>query len=140
MFRKALILSLPLIALVSAPGCATREGTGRATGAALGTAVGAAVGDTESAIIGGLVGTLAGGAIGRQLDRNDRRQIGRALENNPSGEASTWTDPDTGERYAVTPRPAYGREPCREFVFESGAQEEIYTACRQDDGTWRVDS
>lgn len=140
MQKSALILAILLGVTLVAQGCATREGTGRAAGAAAGTAVGAAVGDTEGAIIGGLVGTLAGGAVGRQLDRRERQRIGRALENDPSGQASRWTDPDTGERYSVTPRAAYGEEPCRDFIFEEGQTTEQYTACRQEDGTWRVRS
>jgi surface antigen len=140
MQKSAMILSILLGVVVLAQGCATREGTGRAPGAAVGTAVGAAVGDTESAIIGGLVGTLAGGAVGRQLDRRERQRIGRALENDPSGQSSSWTDPDTGEQYSVIPRAAYGEEPCRDFIFEEGTSTEQYTACRQNDGTWRVQS
>jgi surface antigen len=67
------------------------------------------------------------------------------LENNRTGETSTWENPDTGHRGAITPTDTYrddaGR-PCREFqqtVYIGGEPEKAYgTACRQPDGSWKI--
>jgi surface antigen len=110
----------------------------------VGAAAGAAVDDSEAALIGGLLGALVGSEVGSRMDEEDRRQTALALENNPVGQTSTWTDPDTGARYGVTPNETFSRDgsPCREFVIEREIAGEEYqsteTACRQADGSWRI--
>ena len=55
-----------------------------------------------------------------------------------------WTNPDTGHTGTVTPTRTYqsGNGYCREFqntVTIDGKKENAYgTACRQPDGSWKV--
>ncbi|MEW6486769.1 MAG: RT0821/Lpp0805 family surface protein [Thermodesulfobacteriota bacterium] len=69
--------------------------------------------------------------------------VARALEENAVGETSTWTDPRSGARSAVTPtRDLGGEERCREFrhsVAEpSGELHSVGVACRTPDGIWEL--
>lgn len=128
-----------------AAGCATKRETGALTGAATGTAAGAAIGDTEAAVIGGLLGTIVGHEIGYRMQREDRQRTRDVLEHNQTGQSSDWVNPDTGRRYAVTPRVTYRgarQRPCREFVIEWGtgpsARKSVESACRRPDGTWQI--
>ena len=145
MRTSAICLLSAALALALAQGCATKRQTGAVTGAAAGTAAGAAIGDTEGAIIGGLLGTIIGHEIGRAMDRRDRLRTRRALEQNRSGESSTWVNPDTGREFRVTPREAHRRDsgqPCRDFVIVSERNgrrvEETRTGCRRSDGSWQI--
>ena len=67
-----------------------------------------------------------------------------ALEQQKTGETSTWVNPDSGHKGEVTPTRTYISEgqPCRDFtqtVYVDGENEEVKgTACRQEDGTWQV--
>lgn len=68
-----------------------------------------------------------------------------ALENNPTNQASTWVNPDTGVSGTVVPVRTFENDqgqPCREFqqtIVIGGKKEQGYgTACRQPDGTWRI--
>ncbi|MEM7299065.1 MAG: RT0821/Lpp0805 family surface protein, partial [Bacteroidota bacterium] len=56
-----------------------------------------------------------------------------------------WKNPETGVDYTVTPTRTYESDygrPCREFSTEAvidGRREVVYgTACREPDGSWRV--
>ena len=119
-------------------------------GAAGGGLIGAAAGGGATGIAAGvLLGGLAGGAVGSALDAQDRetanRTAQRALETAPSGTATTWNNPDSGNSGSVTPTRTYqasdGRY-CREYqqtVIISGKPQETFgTACREPDGTWKV--
>jgi surface antigen len=120
-------------------------------GAAGGGLLGAAAGDggAEAIAAGVLLGGLLGGALGDALDQSDRRyaatSFDRGLEYRPSGRPSTWHNPDSGHSGSLTPvrtyRDEYGY--CREFVqtvtVEGRTEQAHGIACRQPDGTWRVD-
>ena len=123
---------------------------GAALGAAGGGLIGAAAGGGATGIIAGvLIGGLLGGALGDKLDQNDReyadRVAQRSLESSRVGQASTWSNPDTGNSGTMTPTRTYDGDygqPCREFqqtVTVGGETEEAYgTACRQADGSWQI--
>jgi surface antigen len=91
-----------------------------------------------------------GSEIGRSLDENDRREAERsaqvALERNPDGRASTWQNPNSGHSGATTPTRTYETAggPCREYttsvVIDGKTQTAHGTACREPDGTWRIES
>jgi len=146
----ALIFSL----MVSACEPGSKEGFGTILGAIGGAAVGDAIGGHGTGkVIAIAAGTLAGAAIGssigRSLDRADRQALRRnrqiALETYPSGQTSTWYNPDSGNSGSFRPSPAYqtknGRY-CREFqqtITVGGKTENGYgKACRQPDGTWKI--
>jgi surface antigen len=145
-------LSKTAIAIVAAStlvlgGCqTTREQQGNWIGAiaggVLGSKVGGGSGRVAATIAGTLLGGYIGGRIGRNMDDSDRYQAGEVLESTPSNQSSSWSNPDTGNTYSVTPTRTYydSSRPCREYTTEAwidGRKETIYgTACRQSDGTW----
>jgi surface antigen len=123
---------------------------GGAAGAAGGGLIAAAAGGGTAGIIGGvLLGGLLGGAIGNALDQRDKRlameAAQQAFENNRTGAATTWQNPDSGHSGSITPTRTYqsaGGEYCREYqqtVTIGGERQKSYgTACRQPDGSWRI--
>ncbi len=130
-------------------GCQTTKETqgqviGAIAGGILGNQVGSGSGRTAAVIAGTLLGGFVGGNVGRQMDDGDRYRAGQALEATPTYQSSRWQNPDSGNRYAVTPTKTYydGSRPCRDYTTEAwidGQRETITgSACRQSDGTWRA--
>lgn len=149
--RKQSFLVIPLIAALLLPGCASegpKEQAGTIIGGVLGGVLGAQVGEghgrTVAIIAGALAGAAIGGSVGKSMDDNDRRKVAQTLEGVRTGVPATWRNPDTGVHYSVTPTRTYDTAsgPCREFTTEAiigGKRETVYgTACRQPDGSWRV--
>ncbi|MEJ2688195.1 MAG: RT0821/Lpp0805 family surface protein [Gammaproteobacteria bacterium] len=107
---------------------------GHCNRAALGTVIGGA--------LGGVVGSHA---VGRSMDEADQACTGQALEYAPDGQSVQWRNPDTDERYRVTPTRTYenrrGRY-CRQYTsdgYVDGKVRQLHgTACRQPDGTWKL--
>ena len=150
-----LVVLLPLFVLA---GCANdgsntfgpKTGIGGALGAAGGGLLGAAAGGGTTGILAGvLLGGLAGGAVGNVLDQNDRemanRTSQRALESQPTGQASVWRNPDSGNSGSITPTRTFQQSDgryCREFqqtVTIDGQENRAFgTACRQPDGSWQI--
>lgn len=137
------------LAAALSSGCtATQEQTGTLIGAGAGAAAGSAIGGGSGRTAAIILGAIAGGAIGRNvgrhMDEQDRIQTAQAMEYGPTGRPVTWSNPDNGHRYTVTPTRTYetAQGPCREFTMDSyidGRPEQVNgTACRQPDGTWRV--
>jgi surface antigen len=113
-------------------------------GGVIGHEVGGGSGRTAATIIGTLVGASIGGAIGRSMDEQDRLKTAHTLESVRTGVNSQWTNPDTGNRYTVTPTRTYDGTtgPCREYTVDAligGKTEKVNgTACRLADGSWRT--
>jgi surface antigen len=140
--------------VVAATGCATIEDNPKASigafgGAAFGGLIAAAAGGGGAAIAGAVIGgALLGAFAGNALDQRDKRLAAeaqqRALENAPTGKPIAWTNPDSGHSGTVTPTRTSqsGGAYCREFqnnVTIGGKDEKAYgTACRQPDGSWKV--
>lgn len=155
-YKKFAIILMTATSLFAA-GCAEsvgqKEGVGTLAGAALGGWAGSQIGSGEGrglAIATGVIlGGLFGNQIGKGLDKADRlaaeRAASYAFENNPSGRASSWSNPDTGHSGTITPKPAYRNQEgqdCREYtqtIRVGGREEKGYgTACRQPDGSWKI--
>ena len=148
--RKIVPVLLCVFFLMSCANAGPKATMGAATGAAAGGLIGAAAGGgTEGIIAGVLLGGLLGGAIGDALDQRDRELAYRnqqtALESYQVGQTSTWTNPDSGHSGSYTPTRTYQSpqgQPCREYqqtITVGGKTEEAYgTACRQADGSWKV--
>ena len=152
--KTALIVISVLALSACEPG--SKQGFGTILGAIGGAAIGSAIGGDNNGtgkVVAVALGTLAGAAIGNSiggsLDRADRAAMDRnrqvALESYPSGQSSTWYNPDTGNSGSIQPRPAYEDKAgayCREYqqtVSIGGKTEEAYgKACRQPDGTWKI--
>ena len=117
---------------------------GGVLGGLLGSEVGGGRGRTAAIIIGTMAGAAIGGSVGRSMDEVDRMRTAATLENVRTGVSSTWRNPDTGYHYTVTPTETYETPsgPCREYTINAvigGRTEPVYgTACRQADGSWRI--
>jgi surface antigen len=133
------------------PGCSaqpTQQEQGMVIGGILGGVLGSQVGGghgrTVATIVGTLAGAAIGGAVGKSMDETDRLKTGHTLETVRTGVPSAWRNPDTGNRYTVTPTRTYdsSQGPCREYIVDAvvaGRPEKVYgSACRQADGSWRV--
>jgi surface antigen len=100
----------------------TKTAIGGVGGAALGGLIAAAAGGRGTGIAAGVIGgALVGGLVGNLLDSRDKKMASesthRALESSRSGQATTWTNPDTGVSGTVTPTRTYqsGGGYCREY-------------------------
>ncbi|MFO8089971.1 MAG: YMGG-like glycine zipper-containing protein [Desulfatiglandaceae bacterium] len=139
-----------LFALTVCAGC---SGMGKAEqGAVIGGLGGAAVGGQlgpddnrgENALIGAGIGLVLGYMIGNEWEKYDQMRLEHALETAPSGQCSAWVNPDTGNRYTATPRPAYQRHDriYRDVEIDGvvdGRREIVHAkAYRQSDGTWQL--
>lgn len=117
-------------------------------GGILGSQIGGGRGKLAATAAGTLLGAWVGGEVGASLDRADRLYLQQAtysaLENNPTGTASTWNNPDSGHHGSVTPLRTYktASEDCREYeqhIIIDGQDKIGYgTACRQPDGRWKI--
>jgi surface antigen len=146
--RYALLLVASVAASALLPGCATRQEAGALTGAVVGAAAGSTVGRGSGRALaiwlGAVVGSQVGATVGRYMDEQDRMKMSSVLETNKTRAPSTWNNPDSGNRYTVTPTRTYenAQGPCREFTVDAvigGRVEQVYgTACRQTDGSWKV--
>lgn len=117
---------------------------GGVLGGLLGSELAGHHGRTAAIIVGSLAGAAIGGAVGRSMDDTDRLKTAQALENVRTGVPASWQNPDTGNTYTVTSTrtiddPAH---PCREYTIDAvvgGQTEKMYgTACRQADGSWKI--
>jgi len=126
--------------------------------AVLGSLGGAAAGGLLAAALGGkapviiasaLAGALIGGYVGHKLDAKDKQMAAQAatlaFEQNASGQPSVWNNPDTGNHGQVVPTKTYQLatgQYCREYSqtiwVGNDPQKSSGTACRQPDGSWRV--
>lgn len=111
--------------------------------------VGAMGGKGGAVVAGALVGGLLGGYVGHRLDEKDKQMAAQAatlaFEQNRSGQASVWTNPDSGNHGSVTPTHTYQLatgQYCREYtqdIWVGNDKQQTYgTACRQADGSWKV--
>jgi surface antigen len=85
--------------------------------------------------------------VKKKMDRYDREQVNHVFERGLSGRTSSWTNPDKGNQYHLTPLPAFqtiGKSVCRKAKIEamingSDQLETINTkACRANNGHWRI--
>ena len=147
---------LMLVGLVSLPlisGCATKMETGTALGALTGGALAYGLGQNSSnkelwTVLGIGLGAMVGSNIGQQLDERDRILMGQTfnhtMEKAPINATGQWQNPDTGHGGTITPTntTVTNGTPCREFtqtVSIGGQMQEAYgTACRQADGSWKI--
>ncbi|MEO5335522.1 MAG: RT0821/Lpp0805 family surface protein [Magnetospirillum sp. WYHS-4] len=152
----------PIVALALAgfflAGCQSmqdnpKQTMGTLAGAGLGALAGSQVGGGKGQMVGIAIGTLAGAflgsEIGKSLDNADKaimqKTSSQALESTPSGVASAWRNPDSGNSGTITPTRTYQTaqgEDCREFensvTVDGRTEKAMGRACRQADGTWRI--
>jgi len=154
---KKIGLLILMVATIS--GCAnlpaSNQTQGTIAGGAIGALIGSTIGDGRGQVwataIGAVGGALAGSHLGKRLDSRDHQVMNKAaytaLENKKSNTKTTWSNPDSGNAGTIIPtsttKMADGSF-CREYtsmVEVGGKSETAYgTACRQDDGSWRIAS
>ena len=143
---RPLAVLLAALALVACESATKQEkGTvaGAVVGAAVGSTIGSGSGRTAAIAIGTIAGAVIGGHVGKRMDEADRIKAAHALETAPTGQRTTWTNPDTGNQYAMTPTRTYESSagPCRDFTVDAtvdGKPEKVSgKACRHADGTWK---
>ncbi len=135
-----------LLVLLFTSSCATKGQTGALGGAAAGGLIGQAIGhSTGATLIGVAVGGMLGYIVGNEMDKYDREQLNNVYERGGSNQRSSWVNPDSGNRYAVTPQPAYqtaNHQVCRRAEISAtidGKPQRTYsTACRNDYGDWEL--
>ena len=127
----------------------SKQDVGVISGGAIGGLIGSQFGGGTAARlalagVGAVAGAAIGGAIGHAMDRKDQMLLNRALENQPTGQTTSWKNPDTGNRYSVTPTKTYrsSRGPCRKFlingIVNGRPQQIVGRACRKPNGTWQM--
>jgi len=97
-----------------------------------------------AAIIGGIAaGAVIGGSIGKSMEAADAARVQQTLETTRTGQTVVWQNPQTGNRYEMTPTRTYrsNSRDCREYtswVLIGGYEEQVSgTACRMPDGSWQ---
>jgi len=150
--KKQTLASILILSAVIT-GCEnTNQTVGTLGGGALGAWAGSTIGKGRGRVIstagGAVLGALMGSYIGGQLDQKDKMQADRTFQNSmeksKSGQTSTWENPDSGHSgtYRVTNTYENKGQNCREFqqtIRIGGKIEEGYgTACRQNDGSWKI--
>lgn len=125
---------------------------GAGGGALLGSKVGKGNGQLVGVALGALLGAGLGHSVGSSLDKADlayaERTSQSALETAPAGKPVAWNNPDSGNSGTITPTRTYQQVDtglyCREYnqkINVGGKTQQAYgTACRQPDGTWKVQS
>lgn len=125
---------------------------GSVLGAGAGAGIAALAGGSPAAIVGAaLGGALLGGFVGHKLDDRDKQMAAQAaqqaFENNQSGQPSVWNNPESGNSGSITPVKTYQLatgQYCRQYqqtiVIGGEPQKSYGTACRQADGTWKIQS
>ena len=147
---KFMLTTVITVALIL-PGCAAqgpREESGMVIGGMLGGLLGAHAGNRHhrvmAIIAGSMIGASIGGSIGHSMDDTDRLRAAQTLETVRTGVSTTWRNPDSRTEYQFTPTRTYttAQGPCREYTMEAligGKREHVYgTACRQADGSWKI--
>ncbi len=143
---KRIIASLALATFLFSGvyGCADKAQSGAGVGALAGAAVGALTAKNKltGAAIGAGVGALFGYVIGNEMDKHDKAQIGKVLEDQPSGKPMAWKNPDTGVQYEATPSTPYSQDHkiYRDVYIKAnvdGQEKDLKAkAYRNPDGTW----
>lgn len=143
--KKLFFILLLLCFAATSYGCMANKAQQGAVGGTLaGATIGALVSGDKltGAAVGAGLGLLTGYIIGNEWDKSDQRQLQRTLENSRSGKTTVWRNPDTGARYAATPRPAQvvNNRVYREVEIrdENSGNIIVAEAYRDANGTWRL--
>jgi surface antigen len=144
-----------LVAALALTGCQGRVTNGEATGAITGAVIGSLFGYQFGAGAGQVLMTLAGAAaggaagyvVGHNYDPGDVAQFEKsavaALDNNPDGELTSWSNQKTGVVGTITPMRTFRADDgrlCRSYhasvAVKEGVDSGMMTACRAPSGSW----
>jgi len=149
------VKKLLLVSAVAVSLAACSSGPKGQMGGVLGAGGGALLGSQvkgkakiPAIVLGTVLGGVLGNSIGNSLDKVDQMTMAkttqRTLEVVKDGETTSWRNPNTGNSGTVVPTRTYqaNNTYCREFqqtVTVGGQQQSAYgTACRQPDGSWKI--
>ncbi|MEE8275348.1 MAG: RT0821/Lpp0805 family surface protein [Alphaproteobacteria bacterium] len=154
---KSCRIAIVFASALSVAACVNQSGpkqtVGTLVGAGLGGLAGSQIGSGTGQMVaigaGVLLGGLLGSEVGKSLDKADQlyaeRNAQQTLEATPTGQMSSWQNPDSGNSGTFTPTNTYQSaqgQYCREYqttVNVGGQVEQAYgTACRQPDGSWQI--
>jgi surface antigen len=129
-------------------GRCNRDEIGTVLGAVVGGAIGSQVGEgsgrTVAIVVGSVLGAVIGREIGKDLDERDRACVGHSLELVKNGQSVRWVNEHTHVTYVLTPRaPAKGAAAnCRTYdlkaTLDGRSRTSKGSACRDGDGTWKI--
>ena len=145
MKKKSLLVVLLLALSLVSYGCATKGQTGAGMGAIGGALIGQAIGgNTAGTLIGAAVGGGLGYLIGNEMDKSDAEAMNRVYEQNKNGQTTKWHNPNTGDKYSVTPKRTYhdraSNRDCRDAevlaTINGQPKKLIQKACRDNQGNW----
>ncbi len=148
---KKTLLALAAISTMTA-GCTNGPketgGTflGGAAGALIGSQIGGGTGKLVAVAAGTLLGAWAGGAVGRKLDEEDRQAMQQAtLQSIQNNQSTNWSsNHNQGVSGTITPTKSYNSANgyCRNYQqtvkIDGKSQKAHGTACRGEDGQWRI--
>ncbi len=144
---KPLFIGLLMLSLAACDNVSKQDVgllTGGAVGALLGHQVGGGSGRMLATVGGAVLGAYIGGKVGASMDKTDRLEVNKALEQTPTNQSYTWRNPDTQVDYNVRPTETYysNKQPCRNFVttalIDGKAEKITGKACRANNGDWQV--
>ncbi len=150
--KKFLILLIVAPLLSCAPGTRTGETLGTLTGIIAGAIIGHQVGGdnaarTIGAGVGMIVGGIAGSKLGGMYDKLNTEEsqvhestLSSTIETSKIGEGNQWYNNETGHsgRVIVTKEKGYCREYQQTIVIGGKEHQGYGTACRQPDGSWKI--
>ena len=136
-------------------GCAPRTHQGKDIGTIAGAIVGGVIGHqfgggsgkTIATAVGALAGGLVGSELGRVYDKLNREEqhvhtatVSDTIQTSKIGEGNQWYNPQTGNsgRVIITEQEGYCREYQQTIVIGGREHQGYGTACRQPDGSWRI--
>ncbi|WP_374378676.1 RT0821/Lpp0805 family surface protein [Dongia sp.] len=146
-------VALPLAACSANSYGGGKQNTGTVLGALGGAAAGAAIGGKDNwwwaAGLGALAGGVVGNQVGAYLDRQDQQRsyqnANYALNKVPDGQSAKWSNPQnqtSGYTKPIETTTNAQGQTCRQFQTGVTAQGQSSTgtgvACRQPDGTWKI--
>jgi len=113
-------------------------------GGVIGYQFGSGAGKALATVGGALLGGILGNSVGKSLDRADMASYDQASQNAmETGHARTWRNGDNRGR--IVPHKRYTNDAgryCREYsqtIMVAGETHQGHgTACREDDGSWRI--
>lgn len=149
--KNSRIALFVFVAGMGVAGCGSQNASKQDIGTFAGSVAGGLIGnelggDFASTALGALVGGLIGNQIGASMDEADRRRAleaeYRALQFGRPGQRFIWRNDATGDFGEVVAGPYTDGRSCRTYThtIHIGGRPQTArgTACRRDDGTWKV--
>ena len=148
-----MLMSIIVITITACQTMGEKEQIGSVAGGIIGGLAGSQIGKGKGQLMataaGSVLGFILGKEIGASLDKVDqlyaKKTASEALETNPTGETSSWTNPDSGNSGTITPtQTSYlaSGEPCREYqqsvTVDAETHQTTGKACRNEDGIWYI--